>query len=141
MGEQWRNIKGFEGSYQISNLGRIRSLDRVCGQMPRGYDRHITGNFMTPTDNGRGYLIVHLKKNGSRKSRYIHRLVAEAFIENPKGFPVVNHIDFNKKNNTVENLEWCTQKMNVQHSSVNMRKPHNCKKRKEVLDGNCTTTP
>ena len=124
MGEQWKPIEGFEGYYEISNQGRIRSSDRVCGTMPKGYDRHLKGQLMKPTDNGNGYLIVHLKKNGRRVSRYIHRLVAEAFLEKPAGCNVVDHIDYNKSNNAAENLQWCTQKENVQRSSHRMRKPH-----------------
>jgi hypothetical protein len=125
--EQWKDIKGYEGAYQISNLGRIKSLDRICVEMPRGCKRHIKGKLMSPTDNGKGYMIISLKKHGTRKSKYIHRLVAEAFIPNPNSYTIVNHIDYNKKNNNVNNLEWCTQKDNIQHSSKNMRKPHNCK--------------
>lgn len=82
---------------------------------------------LTPTDNGNGYLIVSLKRHGTRKNKYIHRLVAEAFLYKPNGMNYVNHKDYNKKNNDVENLEWCTQKVNIRHSSQNMRKPHNSK--------------
>ena len=124
MDEQWRTIEGFEGYYEISNLGRIRSLDRVCNTHSSEAGRRIKGQIMTPTDNGNGYLIVHLKQNGKRSSRYIHRLVAEAFLEKRIGCNVVDHIDYNKKNNAVDNLQWCTQRENVQRSSHRMRKPH-----------------
>lgn len=125
--EIWKEIKGFEGYYEISNFGRIRSLDRICGKMPSGAERKWAGKMMTPTDNGRGYLIIHLKKDGKRWSRYIHRLVAEAFVDKPAGCEVVNHIDYDTKNNAAVNLEWCSQKQNVQHSIPRMRKPHNRK--------------
>lgn len=120
--EVWKDIKGYEGLYQVSNLGNIKSLRKWNGA--RG--KHIyepCERILTPTDNGYGYLIIGLKKNLARKNHYVHRLVAEAFIENPNNYPQINHKDFNRKNNNVDNLEWCTQKQNNQHSSVNMRKP------------------
>ena len=105
MQEIFKDIKGYRGFYKISNKGRVRS----------------TGGILTPTDNGKGYLIIGLCKNGKRKNFYIHRLVAEAFIDNPEKKPVVNHKDYNTRNNDVNNLEWVTQKDNINHSIVNMR--------------------
>ena len=105
MQEIFKDIKGYEGLYQISNIGTIKSA--------RG--------FLTPTDNGNGYLIVGLSKGGKRKNFYIHRLVAEAFIDNPNNKTVVNHKDYNKKNNNANNLEWLTQKENIAYSVVNMK--------------------
>lgn len=125
MDEMWKAVDGFDGFYEISNMGRIRSLDRICGKMPSGADRNWTGKMMTPVDNGRGYLIIHLKRDGKRYIRYIHRLVAEAFLEKPAGCNVVNHIDYNTRNNSCTNLEWCTQKANVQHSRQRMCVPRN----------------
>ena len=122
--ETWKDIAGFEGLYQISNLGRIRSLDRITVEMTTGIQRHLSGKLLNPTDNGDGYRIVSLKKGGKRFSRYIHRLVAEAFVDKPEGCNVVNHIDYNKGNNIFSNLEWCTQKANVQHSSSRLHVPH-----------------
>lgn len=124
MDEQWKVIEGFEGYYEISNRGRIRSIDRVCNTHSSEAGRRIKGQIITPTDNGNGYLIVHLKRNGKRSSRYIHRLVAEAFLERRTGCNVVDHIDYNKKNNAVENLRWCTQKENICRSRNNMCKQH-----------------
>lgn len=100
--EIWKDIKGYEGLYQVSNIGRIKSFKR-------------NESIMQPNDNGKGYLQVGLTKNGKRSYFKIHRLVAEVFIPNPDNKPEVNHIDGNKKNNTVENLEWCTTKENCQH--------------------------
>lgn len=100
--EIWKNIKNYEGLYQVSNIGRIKSFKR-------------NESIMQPNDNGKGYLQVGLSKNGKRSYFKIHRLVAEAFIPNPYSKPEVNHIDGNKQNNTVENLEWCTTKENCQH--------------------------
>ena len=124
MDEQWKPIEGFEGYYEISNQGRIRSVDRRCRTHSTEAGRRVKGQLMKPTDNGNGYLVIHLKKNGKRISRYIHRLVAEAFLEMPTGSNVVDHIDYNKKNNAVDNLQWCTQKENICRSRARMRKQH-----------------
>ena len=86
-----------------------------------------------PTDNGNGYLIVGLNFGGKRKNYYVHRLVAEAFCYKPQGCDVVNHIDYNKCNNTAKNLEWCTQKSNILHSAVRMS--HEKNKCKETNTG------
>lgn len=122
MKEQWKPIKDYEGIYEVSNFGRVRSVDRICGKMPRGFDRNIKGKLMNPTDNGHGYMVIQLKKNGTRKTAYIHRLVAEAFLKKPEGCNVVDHIDYDTKNNNVNNLQWCTQKENVRRSSWKRRK-------------------
>lgn len=103
--EIWKDIKSYEGLYRVSNKGRISNFKRI----------------LTPTDNGKGYLIIGLCKDGKRNNFYIHRLVAEAFIDNPENKPVVNHKDYNRANNNVNNLEWITQKDNINHSVVNMR--------------------
>lgn len=102
MVEQWKDIVGHEGRYEVSNLGRIRSF---------------RGNILKPIDNGKGYLYVYLKYGGEKKS-YIHRLVAEAFVHNeaPEINKVVNHLDFNPKNNCADNLEWTTPNGNMFYS-------------------------
>lgn len=126
MREIWADIRGYEGWYQISNRGRVRSTDRVLEQGSRyghSIKRHIIGKLLVPTDNGNGYLIVALHKNNKRDNHYVHRLVAEAFLDNPQKFPVVNHLDYNKKNNSIENLEWTTQIKNTQYSIQNMCVP------------------
>lgn len=125
MAECWKDIPGYEGFYQVSNLGMVRSVERTRLVKNRyGYEsfRTDSGKMMAGSDNGNGYLIVSLKKNGARKSKYIHRLVAEAFLPREDGCDTVNHKDYNTKNNCAENLEWCTQKENVRYSSERMRK-------------------
>jgi hypothetical protein len=126
--EKWKDIQGYEGLYQVSNLGNVRSQYRRVVNHKSGSTRLCAGIQMTARDNGNGYLIVSLRKQGKRKNHYVHRLVAMAFVENPDSKTHINHIDFNTRNNRASNLEWCTQKENVNHSAVNMRKPKaNCK--------------
>lgn len=118
--ETWKNVKGYEGLYQISNKGNVKSLRKWDVNAKKFINsEHI----MKPTNNGNGYLIVSFKVNGQRKNKYIHRLVAEAFIDNPNNENYVNHKDFNTQNNEVGNLEWCSQKENIKHSTINMKKP------------------
>lgn len=122
--EGWKDIKGYEGYYQISNRGNVKSLDRVLNQWfkhGRYEDRQIKGQPLATTDNGNGYLIVSLNKNNKRKNHYVHRLVAEHFIGSIPTDYTVNHKDFNRKNNNVDNLEIITQFDNVQHALENGR--------------------
>ena len=95
--EQWKVIEGFD-LYEISNTGKIRNKK---------------GKILKPFDNGKGYLKFTLKQDGRRKSKYIHRLVASAFIPNPDNKPFINHIDNDPTNNCSENLEWCTHQENI----------------------------
>lgn len=115
--EEWRDIKGFEGYYQVSNLGRVRSLDYWYEHIGRGYVLHWElhkGRIMKMQKN-KGYNIVKLAKNSKQVTRQVHRLVAEAFIPNPDNLRVVNHKDENPANNNVDNLEWCTQNYNIHY--------------------------
>ena len=120
MQERWKNIKGYEGFYQVSNRGRVKSLKK-WDVNKRDYTDHET--ILNPTDNGYGYLIIGLRSKTHKKNHYVHRLVAEAFIENPEGKDVVNHLDYDKHNNSVENLEWCSQRDNVNYSREKMCHP------------------
>ena len=106
--EVWRDIKGYEGLYQISNWGRVKSLPRKYAQK--------TEKILKNCKNGSGYYLVVLNKNGESKNHHIHRLVAEAFIHNPDNLPIINHKNGNKLNNSVENLEWCTYSHNTLES-------------------------
>lgn len=124
--EKWVDIPGYEGWYQVSNLGNVRSVDREIEQWSRyGHTivRKLKGKPIAKTDNGNGYLIVGLTKNQVCENRYVHRLVAEAFIENGNDLPEVNHIDYNKRNNSAENLEWVSRLDNVTHSVQHMMGP------------------
>lgn len=119
--EIWKDIKGYEGLYQISNIGRVKSHPRIKGCI---YHKE---KILSPHDNGNGYLCVDLYGgNNNRRKYYIHRLVAEMFIQNPNDYPIVNHKDENRKNNIVANLEWCTYKYNLNYGNVRykMSKAH-----------------
>ena len=103
--EAWKDSEGYEGLYQVSSLGRVRSLPRAS----------TAGKVLVmPIKNG--YPTVCLSKNNEKKTRQVHRLVAEAFISNTQGKTEVNHIDGNKTNNAIENLEWVTRSENESHA-------------------------
>ena len=121
--EEWRDIKGYDGIYQVSNRGNVRSLDRRVVNHRGGTTRWCEGKMISPFDNGHGYLVVSLSMGMARKNHYVHRLVAETFLSNQECKPVVNHKDYNTHNNHVSNLEWCTQHENVAHSVEHLRKP------------------
>lgn len=111
--EIWKDILGYEGYYQVSNLGNVRGIDRkVKSKINKTGFRIVKGKKISPHINKYGYLSIRLRKEGSTKAFTIHRLVAMTFIPNPNNYPSVNHIDENKLNNTVSNLEWCTIKYN-----------------------------
>lgn len=109
--EVWKNVQGYEGFYQVSNLGRVRSLDRTIIDSI-GRNRLYKGKLLKPIIDSHGYFEVRLCKGTNRKPPHIHRLVAQAFLPNPKKLPCINHIDENKQNNAVSNLEWCSYKYN-----------------------------
>lgn len=109
--EVWKDINGYEGLYQVSNLGRVKSLPKY-DRLGRYHKECIKAT----VDNGNGYLIVNLKHNGKQQMITVHRLVAEHFITNSEMLPEVNHKDGNKSNNNVNNLEWCTRIDNINHA-------------------------
>lgn len=106
MEEVWKNIAGYEGLYQISNSGRVKSLN---------YRGHGYEKILVPKVNNSGRLWVELARNGKSKPFLIHRLVGSAFLPNPLGYKEINHIDENPQNNDVRNLEWCSHKYNVNY--------------------------
>lgn len=114
MEEIWKDIEGYEGLYQVSNTGKVRSLH---------WNRSSYAKELTQYDQN-GYKLVTIRRNKRGKNFLVHRLVAKAFIENPNGYDEVNHIDGNKSNNCVMNLEWLSRKNNVSHAIANrLRKP------------------
>lgn len=112
MKEEWRDIKGYEGLYQVSNLGRVKSLN---------YLNTGREQFLIAANDTAGYKIVSLCKNSKRKTCTIHKLVATAFIPNPNKLPMINHKDENKANNEIDNLEWCTASYNNSYGTIIQR--------------------
>lgn len=109
--EEWKDIKGYEDKYQVSNYGRIKSLWMWTG------DKYIKREkILSNILSGNGYFYVALSKDGSVKRFKVNRLVAEAFIDNPYNFPITNHKDGDKQNNKVSNLEWCSHSENLRHA-------------------------
>ena len=110
--EIWKGIKGYEGLYQVSNMGRVKSLERTFLDKI-GRKRTVRERILKQCVDRDGYLKVNLYNcNGKEKTLRVHRLVCEAFHKNPKNKPCVNHIDENKSNNEASNLEWCTYEEN-----------------------------
>ena len=104
--ETFVKVEGFE-NYEVSSLGKVRNMK--------------TGKILKPHLNHKGYLKHHLSKNNKLKELFLHRIVATAFIDNPEGKPCVNHIDENKLNNDLSNLEWCTVRENIIHGTRTKR--------------------
>lgn len=111
--EEWRNIPGYEGLYQVSNYGNVKSLDRISTD-----GKNLKGIILQFGKTKSGYSQVCLCKNGQTKWMLVHRIVATMFISNPHNLPEINHIDENKGNNHVQNLEWCTRDYNNRYSDV-----------------------
>jgi len=121
----WKDIKGYEGFYQISNIGKIISLSRVikCGnRFGTKSERISKAKEKLPFKNNTGYLIVELKKNGKSKKFLVHRLVGEYFLLNPENKIEINHKDCDKNNNHVDNLEWVSKLENENHAKINGKK-------------------
>lgn len=118
MEEIWKDIPNYEGFYQISNLGRVKSLDLFVNTRNNN-KRKRKGKILKQHNNGHGYLYVVLSKNNKQKRFYVHRLVANVFILNHNNLPEVNHKDENSLNNNVFNLEWCTSKYNANYGKRN----------------------
>lgn len=115
--EEWRSVVGYEGIYEVSNLGNVRSIPRPINRGIRGITHTKTYRNLRLRVNKYGYHDTHLRDAPTGRSRIyeIHRLVASAFIPNPEGKPTVNHMDSNRTNNSVSNLEWATHKENITH--------------------------
>ena len=124
--EEWRPVVGYEGLYEVSNTGQVRSLDK--------YDSlgvFWIGKLLSKLKVG-GYFMVKLRKDGIQKMCLIHRLVAQSFIPNPLNLPQVNHKDEDKTNNMVDNLEWCDAKYNSTYGTARERE-YETKHRKTIL--------
>lgn len=127
MEEEWRPVVGFEGLYEVSNLGRVRSLDRIVKRVKTG-QLFCRGQILKPLRLATGYSRVDLAKNKKHFHKAIHRLVAEAFIPNPEKKPYVNHINGERSDNRVLNLEWADNSDNQRHRfRVLKGRPSGCK--------------
>lgn len=119
---EWRAVVGYEGTYEVSNTGLVRSLDRIVsgrwGLVP------YKGKQLKPSTNSKGYLQVMLSKGGKSKTYKVHRLVAISFLPNPLSKPQVNHLDGDPSNNLVSNLEWSTCSENIKHSFEKLGKSY-----------------
>lgn len=110
--EIWKDIKGYEGIYQVSNIGRVRAVDRVnC------YGRTCRGTLRKQNKNKNGYMYVNLSRGGKARNYCVHRLVATAFVDNPEQKPTVNHKNENKLDNRASNLEWMTLQENLAYGT------------------------
>ena len=120
--EVLKDIVGYEGLYQVSNLGRVKSLKRKVyagrNRMRWQYERILSNN----KTNGNGYIVVSLNKESKSKNKYVHRLVAEAFLENPNNYKYINHKDQNTFNNNVNNLEFCTAQYNSTYRDAHIKR-------------------
>lgn len=136
MEEFWKDIPNYEGYYQASTLGRIRSMDHYAMHSRGNTTVHRKGRIMKTSSNPDGYLSVLLSKEGKSTTYRVHRLVAMTFIPNPNNLPIINHKDLDKTNNVITNLEWVTQQENCLHAILNGHSPEYKQKRKIY----CTNT-
>lgn len=118
--ERWEDVENYEGLYQVSKNGLVRSLDRI-NLRNNQIAIHQKGKMLNASIGKNGYLVVSLWKNGEGKSHYVHRLVAKAFLPNKYNLPEVNHKDEIKLNNNVNNLEWCNRIYNNNYATRNKR--------------------
>lgn len=124
MDEIWRDIEGYKGLYQVSDQGRIRSLDRIVAHSRYGY-KTLKGRLLRPTKNGDGYFYINLYKDNHEKKYKTHRLVAQAFIPNPENKEEVDHINTKRDDNRVENLRWATKLENNRNSLTRKKRSEN----------------
>lgn len=114
--EEWKSVVGYEGLYEVSSLGRVRSLDRYDSN-----NHFLKGRILRLCADTKGYLIVGLWSNNKKKMYKVHRMVAQAFIPNPDNLPIINHKDENPINNNVDNLEWCDSEYNNNYGTARER--------------------
>ena len=135
--EIWKDIKGYEGKYMVSNLGIVKSLERMkwCG-LNGGCYYKVPEKILKGVDDGYGYLQVKLYKDGEENTCRINRLVAQAFLPNPDNLPEVNHKNEDKTDNRVENLEWCSRSYNINYGTRNKKVAEKLKGKKHSEEHN-----
>lgn len=121
MEEMWVPVIGYEGFYEVSDKGNVRSVDRLCNSKTAGSYKRCVGKVLRQITTKNGYKRVNLSVNQKRKTVFVHRLVAEAFVPNPNHHTIVNHKDENPSNNCADNLEWCTYLYNANYGSRNQK--------------------
>lgn len=121
MEEIWKDVVGYEGYYQVSNLGNVRSIDRYVKGNGLTVEKQLKKGKMLKQFLKQGAWSVTLRKEGIYKFRYTYRLVAEAFIPNPNNLPLINHIDEDRTNPRVDNLEWCDYSYNITYNGASKR--------------------
>lgn len=125
--EIWKPVKNYEGLYEVSNLGNVRSVDRVV-VYSNGRKHFLKGQILKPVKNQDGYLFLWLFKDSKRKTFKVHRIIMNTFVPNPSNLPQINHKDEDKTNNCVENLEWCDSKYNINYGTRIQRVTEKCSK-------------
>jgi len=131
--EKWKDIKGYEGLYQVSNYGRVKSLRRY--RKNHSKKQLVEEKIKQPRESWQGYLLMDLYKNNQQKTIRVHIVVAETFIPNEENKETVNHKDGNKANNRVDNLEWCTYKeQNVHFYKHNLKSKENIEKAVKAMN-------
>lgn len=137
-------VKGYEGYYEVDNLARVFSISRSVSVNDNGriYDKSIVSRQMRQALHSKGYKVVSLTKNGITKTVFVHRIVAEAFLENEQGLPMINHKDEDKTNNFIENLEWCDAQYNTLYGNGRKKRlkkirgvPLSNEHKKKISDG------
>jgi len=122
--EIWKDIPEYEGLYQASSLGNIRSIDRIIYDKNLKRSRNFKGKILKQNIRNDGYLFVNLSKNGINKVVKIHRIIAKTFIKNSNNYKCINHINGNKQDNNINNLEWCTYSHNIKEAyKLGLKKP------------------
>lgn len=132
--EEWRPVTGYEGYYEVSNLCRVRSIERTGTNKYKNGQKCIHGIIRLTEINKFGREQVVLSKNGKTKKYFVHRLMASAFIPNPNNYPEVNHKDENPCNNSLENLEWCGHLYNCNYGTRNKRISKSLRKQTIIVD-------
>lgn len=128
--EIFKDVEGYEGKYQVSNKGRVKSMAREIKNGPnKSATRHLPEKILKNDIIRNGYAQVAFWKDGKKKNHLVHRLVAKTFLSNPQKLPDVNHIDENKINNQIDNLEWVSRKQNMNHGTLPSRRGNSIKGR------------